>query len=46
MTIDHRVDVVGSLGVKLGQNVQHVNTEAIDLDPPTATLISLARRDW
>jgi hypothetical protein len=33
MTIDHRVDVVGGLGVKLGQNVWHVNAEAMDLDP-------------
>src|SRR5262249_31382355 len=33
MTIDHRVDVVGGLEVKLGQSVYHVNAEAIDLDP-------------
>ena len=33
MTIDHRVDVVGGPGVKLGQNVKHVNAKAIDLDP-------------
>jgi hypothetical protein len=33
MTINHRVDVVGGLGVKLGENVQHVNAKAIDLDP-------------
>jgi hypothetical protein len=30
MTIDHSVDVVRGLGVKLGQNVYHINAEAID----------------
>ena len=33
MTIDHSVDVVGGPGVKLGQNVYHINAEAIDLNP-------------
>jgi hypothetical protein len=33
MAIDYHIGAVGRLGIKLGQNVYHINAEAIDLDP-------------